>query len=277
MKLGIHLSSYTEIWEDTGLDYIAHAAQAGYDGVELPLMFPDSYDTQRAKSLLRQYGLQCSCGTGANPDDDPSSPDPEKRARGLHRLKKCIEICDYLESDGLGGVLYAPWMQLKNRRLAAENYKWAAETLHEAGEYAGKHGVTLSLELLNRYESYFINTVEDGKHFLEMVDQENIKLHYDTFHSYIEESAPVQAIRDAGSLIGHVHLCDNNRAAPGSGNVDWSGTLNALKDIGYSRWITVENFILPDCEIGDAVCIWSGNRDRYKNAEDACKFIRSLL
>ena len=49
MKIGIHLSSYTRDWSDDGLGFVRHAAETGYQAVELPLMFPDCYDVGKAK------------------------------------------------------------------------------------------------------------------------------------------------------------------------------------------------------------------------------------
>ena len=66
MKIGIHLSSYTKDWSDDGLGFISHAAQTGYQAVELPLMFPECYDVWRAKRLLKEYHMECTCGTGVN-------------------------------------------------------------------------------------------------------------------------------------------------------------------------------------------------------------------
>lgn len=277
MKLGIHLSSYTEQWNDTGLEYIPHAAKTGYQGVELPLMEPYSYDVGRAKTLLKEYGLSCTCGTGVNVKEDPSSSDSGIRKKGVERLKRCVEICSELESDCLGGVLYTPWMAPKNRKSAGDSYKWAAESLRAAGSYAQEHGVILALEMLNRYEGSLLNKVEEGIHFLELAGEKNVMLHYDTYHAYIEESDPCKAILLGGEKIGHVHLCDNNRGAPGTGNVNWAGVKKALTEIGYTRWAMVENFVVPDCQVGDDVCIWSGTGvDKYTNAEMAFSFVSNL-
>lgn len=277
MKIGIHLSSYTSQWDDPGLDYVAHAARTGYAGVELPLMHPESYDRQHAKDVLKEYGMQCTCGTGVNTEEDPSSEDPEIRKKGLERLKRCIEICDFLESDCLGGVLCSPWMQLKRRDRAAENYRWAVDSMYQAAEYAKAHGVILAIEVLNRYESYFINTIEEGMQFLNQMQHENLKLHYDSFHANIEEGDLVQAIRNGGTLIGHVHLCDNNRAAPGTGHIDFIKIHKALTEIGYDRWVTVENFVIPYSEVGEGVCVWAQKaQDPYDNAEKAFRYVNGL-
>ena len=256
MKLGVHLSTFTPRWEEDVLPWIPEAARIGYRAVELPLMFPERFDRAGAKALLKRHGLACTCGTGMNPEEDLSSPDPGARDRGLRRLQSCLDICCDLESDCLGGVLYAPWGQRFPREKARDRRAWALEGLRKTADYARGRGVTLSLELLNRYESYFVNTVEEGKALLAEVGRENVKLHFDTFHAHVEEQSLPGAIRLGGGDIWHVHLCDNNRAAPGSGAIDFGGVLDALAQIGYRRFLMVENFVVPDCPAGDEVCIW---------------------
>lgn len=278
MKIGIHLSSYTRDWSDDGLGFVRHAAETGYQAVELPLMFPDCYDVGKAKRLLREYHMDCTCGTGVNAAEDPSSADREIRGRGIERLKKCIQIASELNADCLGGVLYAPWGVRKPRAEASENYKWSEESICIAADYAKTCGITLSLEILNRYESYFMNTIEEGLQFLEKVDGNNVKLHFDTFHAYIEECDIRKAILKGGKQIFHIHLCDNNRGAPGTGRVPFQEIKEALLEIGYRRYLMVENFILPNTEAGNESCIWRENgRDVYQNAEAAYAYVEKLF
>ncbi|MEG1947154.1 MAG: sugar phosphate isomerase/epimerase family protein [Lachnospiraceae bacterium] len=278
MELGIHLSSYTKNWKDCGFGYMEHAARTGYTAVELPLMNPDTYDTAKAKELLKKYHLNCTCGTGVNFMEDPSSTDLEIRKKGKERLKKCIDIAAKLETDCLGGVLYAPWGLKKSRMQAQENYKIAAESMSEIAEYGKQYGITISLEILNRYESYFMNTVAEGQEFLKEIGNQNVKLHFDTFHSYIEETSIKEAIRTGQEDIYHVHLCDNNRCAPGTGAICWKEVKEGLEEIGYNRYVMVENFILPNTEAGMETCIWrESGRTVYENAEIAYCFLSNLF
>lgn len=113
MKIGVHLSIFTRKWDEDIFQYIPLAKEIGYDGVEFPLLNPLTFDYRRAKELLRENNLQCTCGTGLSNEIDISSKDEERRLKGIEHLKKSIDICNYLETDTLGGVLYAPW-GLKN-------------------------------------------------------------------------------------------------------------------------------------------------------------------
>lgn len=278
MKFGIHLSTFTKEWSEDVLQYVPAVKEYGYDGVELPLMSPDEFDLERVKKLLDQYKLQCTCGTGMNPTRDISCENKEIRQNGIEHLKKCIDICNELESDCLGGVLYAPWGQFKMRSEAMDDIKRSLEALSDMGEYASKRGVVLAIEMLNRYESYFVNTVNEGKEYLKQINNKNVKLHFDTFHSNIEEKSMYGAIVEGGKDIYHIHFCENNRGVPGSGNIDWNEVKRGILDIGYDRWITLENFVMPECGVGRDVNIWrSIEKDGNTAACEGIKFMKKLF
>jgi len=278
MKFGIHLSTYTKSWAEDVFQYMPLTKELGYDGVEFPLMDPKSFDTTKAKNMLNEYELQCTCGTGLNPNRDISSLNIEAEENGIKHLKKCIDICNQLESDCLGGVLYAPWGQYMTREEGRANIEKSLENLNKIGEYAKEKGVVLALEMLNRYESYFINTVEDGKQYLKKINHPNIKLHFDTFHANIEERSLKEAITNGGKDIYHVHVCENNRGIPGTGNINWTQVRDALVDIKYDRWITAENFVMPNCEVGKDTFIWREIEESGKKvAQESIKFLKDLF
>jgi len=278
MKFGIHLSTYTKTWAEDVFQYVSRSKQLGYDGVEFPLMDPDSFDVDKAKRLLKENQLECTCGTGLNPNRDISSLDKEIEENGINHLKKCIDICNTLESDCLGGVLFAPWGQFMTREEGKENIEMSLNNLHKLGEYAKDRGVVLALEMLNRYESYFLNTVEDGKAYLKRINHPNIKLHYDTFHANIEERSIKEAIVNGNNDIYHVHACENNRGVPGSGSINWNELKEALDTIDYDRWITLENFVMPNCEVGNDLYIWrSIDESGDKVAKEGIEFLRNLF
>lgn len=278
MKLGIHLSSFTPKWEDDVLPLVAIAGNMGYQAVEFPLMFPNEFDYKEAGKLLKQYNMTCTCGTGLNPMADISSADASIRLAGKERLKKCIEITEHLESDCLGGVLYAPWGERISRNTVEDRYGYAIESLVEVADFAKAKGVTLSLEILNRYESFFMNTMAEGLGFIGKTGCDNVKLHFDTFHAHIEEANIGDAIRMGGSNIWHVHLCDNNRGAPGSGSIDFPTILKALHEIGYDRNLMVENFVIPNSPAGEETCIWRKIWDTpEENARQAFAYMTKLL
>jgi len=137
--------------------------------------------------------------------------------------------------------------------------------------------VTLCVEPLNRFETYFLNTQEDAARFIDEIGEPNVRVHYDTFHANIEEKDPVKALKALGSRAGHVHVSESDRGIPGSGHVDWRGTLLALKEIGYNGWLTIESFAQPEPQLASAACVW---RDLATSGESLAReglaFIKSL-
>lgn len=278
MNIGIHLSTFTRRWNEDVFQYVSVAKEIGYDGVEFPLVDPFAFDYTYAKKLLAENNLKCTCGTGLNPIADISSVNEEKRLMGIEHLKKAIDICNHLESDTLGGVLYAPWGLKKSRAEAKEDILRSIDTLKDIDEYAQEKGVTLALEILNRYESYFINTVSEGLSLLKKIAGKNIKLHFDTFHAHIEEENMYEAILKGGDNIQHIHFCENTRGVPGTGQIDWSNVKKALKEINYDKWIMIENFVMSDCEVGNDVAIWHNRElNGFTAAYKAYQFTNNLL
>lgn len=278
MKFGVHLSTFTKTWDEDVLQYIPLAKSFGYDGVEFPLMDPDQFPIRDAKTMLADAGMACTCGTGLNLERDISSLDRDIEANGIEHLKKCIQICHELGSDCLGGVLYAPWGQHMTREEGQRNIDKSLSNLFTLGQYAREEGVVLALEMLNRYESYFLNTVEDGKTYVKQISHPNVKLHFDTFHANIEEKSMKESIILGGADIYHFHACENDRGAPGSGSIHWNEVKDALVQIGYDRWITLENFVMPECEVGKDTFIWRPiDESGSKSAESGILFLRGLF
>jgi D-psicose/D-tagatose/L-ribulose 3-epimerase len=278
MKFGIHLSVFTENWTDDLEQYILKSKEIGYDGVEIPLMDPFGLDVNKLKKILEDNQIQCTCGTGLSDRTDISSEDFLVRENGVNHLKKCIDICQQLGCDVLGGVLYSPWGKLYSRKESREKIENAIVCLQEVGHYAKAKGVTLALELINRYETYMLNTIQDGLDFVKRVDSEQIKIHFDTYHGNIEEKSIPNAIRSAKGKIHHVHFSENDRGIPGTGSIQWTQVKEALLDIDYNRWIVLECFVKPDCETGIGTNTWRPIEiNAEKTAQEGLKFMKDLF
>jgi D-psicose/D-tagatose/L-ribulose 3-epimerase len=134
----------------------------------------------------------------------------------------------------------------------------------------------LAEEVVNRFELYHLNTLDQAIRFVDEVGHPNCRIHLDTFHAHIEEKDPAAAIRRAGSRIAHVHISENDRGVPGTGSFAWDSTFDALRDIGYDGWLTVEAFgnFLPN--LAAATKIWRKLFDDEEQlASDAYAFLRS--
>ncbi len=223
-------------------------AELGYNGVELSLLDPS--ELLRLATIARDYGLEVpAVGTGLNYLHlglDLTSPDEETRKRALER------ILDFIASayrSEVGGVIIG---LIRGR---GEHYSTVEEALKVLeGQLrvicrsATDYGVRVFFEPLNRYETRLINTVSEALDFLGRLECSSVYLLLDTFHMNIEEPIIEDSIRTAGNKIGHFHVADSNRYAPGMGHLDFSSILAALYDTGYRGFLSAEVIIKPDLE-----------------------------
>jgi sugar phosphate isomerase/epimerase len=75
-----------------------------------------------------------------------------------------------------------------------------------------------------------------------------VKLLADLYHMNIEEVNLAEAIRKVGPLVGHVHFADSNRKAAGMGHTDFASIVVALREVGYSGYLSAEVLPLPDSD-----------------------------
>jgi sugar phosphate isomerase/epimerase len=121
----------------------------------------------------------------------------------------------------------------------------ALESLAEVCGLALRAGVIVLLEPLNRYECDYLNTQADGMLAASEIGAPNLKLLADTFHMNIEEADIPASLKAAGNLVGHVHLADTNRQAPGHGHLDVAAVLKTLDEMGYRGYLSFEVLPLP--------------------------------
>ena len=100
----------------------------------------------------------------------------------------------------------------------------------------------------------------------------------DTFHMNIEEKSLGAAIRSVGPRLRHLHACENDRGAPGSGNVAWNEVAAALKDLHYDGPVVIESFTAKVKSIARAAAIWRALAPTQDDlARDGLKFLKGLL
>lgn len=120
------------------------------------------------------------------------------------------------------------------------------EGLGELAEHARAEGVLLYLEPLNRFEDHMLNRVEQAVELAAAVGSDHVKVMGDLFHMGIEEDDSAAAIRAAGDALRHVHLADNHRAHPGTGQMDYRPIVAALGDTGFDGYLAMECGIRGD-------------------------------
>lgn len=256
LKYGVNLLLMTGKFDHESIDLIYKVADMGFDGVEIPIFDPDTVDVEGTKKALESTNLDCTGCTIMSPERDIISDDPEFRENGKNYLKSCIEILAELDSDTFGGPFCTATGKLVGRARTEEEWNLAVSGTQEVAEIAEKYGVTLALEPINRFETYFINTAADAVKFVKDVSSPNVRIMLDTFHMNIEEKSFYDAIVETGDLLYHFHSSENDRGTPGTGLVDWQDVFKGLDEIDYDRWIVMESFVPGIEEIAKAAAIW---------------------
>jgi D-psicose/D-tagatose/L-ribulose 3-epimerase len=229
----------------------------GYDGVEVPVFegTPDHF--ARIGRMLDAIGLQRTAITIVPTEDkNPVGKDPAQRKAAVEHLKHCVDCTAALGADCIGGPLTQTLGYFSGKGPTHAEFNRARAVHRKAGDYAQKQGVQIAIEAVNRFESYFVNTMADLAAYLDFVDHPAIKGMYDTFHANLEEADPIAAIKTIRPHMIHVHISENDRGVPGRGHVPWAETFRAIKKSGYDEWLTIEAFgrALPD--LAAATRIW---------------------
>lgn len=237
---------------------------AGYDGVEIPCFEGRPEYFARLKPRIADAGLAASA-VGVVPDTghDPISPDPDARRAGLAHLDWLVDCAAELGAELLCGPFHQPLGCFSGQGPTEEELGRLVEAHRAMADRAA--GMTLAVEPVNRFECYVLNTAAQSAAHVAAVGRPNFGYLYDTFHANIEERDPIGAIAETAQAITHVHISENDRGAPGSGHIDFAGTIGALGRAGYDGWMTVEAFgqALPD--LAAATKVWR----RLYDSEDA--------
>ena len=242
VKYGINLMLWADDMDESLLPVLESAKKMGYDGVEVPLFDLDAAKWARWSRRLDDLGLERTANHVIAPEFDPVSPDPAVRRAAYDHMTQVVDCCNVLGATVLAGPHQIALGVFSGRAPTDDEWKRSVDHIRRVAQYAAPSGLTLAEEVVNRFELYLLNTLAQASRFVDEVAQPNCRIHMDTFHSNIEEKQPGEAIMAAGSRIGHVHIPENDRGVPGSGHVAWDATFDALRDIGYDGWLTVESF-----------------------------------
>ncbi|MFX0197767.1 MAG: TIM barrel protein [Candidatus Hodarchaeota archaeon] len=228
---------------------IPHLKSLGYEGIEILPYDPLQINVSSVKNILRDQMEISAIATGAisfNYKATLLDLEESKRLVSLNLLERYIDLAYELEAANvlIGSVIG----KIKSKENRTDSTKWLVEGLRRSCEYARKLGVTLAIEPINRYERNFLNTVEEGLNIIKLVNSDNIHLLLDTFHMNIEERSIEYAIKIAGEEVVHVHVADSNRWPPGYGHLDFESIINALNEIGYDGYLSIECLPKPDLD-----------------------------
>jgi D-psicose/D-tagatose/L-ribulose 3-epimerase len=136
------------------------------------------------------------------------------------------------------------------------------------------------MEVVNRFEQYMMNTAAEAVRYVTEVGSPNCTVLLDTFHMNIEEDSFRDAIRTAGKRLGHLHIGETNRRAPGRGKIPWDEVFGAVAEIGFQGSIVMEPFLQPGGEVGRDIKVFRdlrGGLNLDREARRACAFVKAKL
>ncbi len=254
MKLAYTISAsptrFAAVAQGRGLGAsIRHLAGLGYQGVELAIRDPAEVNLEEIVEVTRQAGVVVpAIGTGQAYLEEGlclTAPDPAVRERTVARLEAHLPGAGRLTAFLIVGLIHGPVSSDIGRERATE---WLLDGLARVARRASEHGVRIVIEPINRYESNWLNTVDEVMDLISRLGAENVGVLPDTFHMNIEERDIASALQRARPRLWHLHVADSNRRAPGAGHLEFGGVVAQLHALAYQGWLSAEILQVPSFE-----------------------------
>ncbi len=280
MRLGINTFLFTSPFTTESTKHFPKFKKWGFETVEIPVEDPSHIDPAKVKAAADKAGLAigsvCACmGPGR---DFRGTPAEQKTA--MDYCKQLIDQMVVLGCPSLIGPVYSVVGKADAVEPAKQKEEWAlvVKNLKVLAKYAEQKGVQICIEPLNRFETDFLNTVEQALKLVKDVGSKAVRIHLDTFHMNIEQKNQADSIRKAGKLLAHFHACGSDRGTPGNDHIDWKPIAKALKDIKYNGDVVIESFTTDVKVIARAAAIWRRMEPtRDEIATKGIKFLKRAL
>jgi D-psicose/D-tagatose/L-ribulose 3-epimerase len=274
--LGVHALVWAGDTSPNSLDFaVARTRATGFDLLEFSLHDSLNMDVAAARAALQRAGLMVACSRGLAFDADVSSEDPHVVARGENLLHDSLAVTADLGGTILTGALYSA-LGKYGAPLTATGRRNVVSVLSGLAQEARRRGMTLGLEICNRYETNVVNTAHDALRLADDIGADNVLIHLDTYHMNIEEDDFVRPVLEVGDRLGYVHVGENHRGYLGSGHLDFTAFFHALRAIGYTGPVTFESFSSAVVMRGlsNDLAIW---RNLWSDGEDLARHARAFL
>lgn len=228
---------------------LAAARQLNIAAVELPAEQLDQRLPEIA-AALDAHGITAS-GINMGGHSGCLSADAQRRAQAADDLREALTCALDLEAHY---VSFAPQRGKSDLPdlspfataldLQKELLVWL---LRGISDLCDAMDVRLALQPLNRYETAFINRLDQAGYFLRQVDNHaKISIAAQLFHLALEEADLLAALRAHLRDISVIYLCDNNGRLPGQGHLPFDALGAALSEGAYAGWLVLAGAPLPD-------------------------------
>jgi D-psicose/D-tagatose/L-ribulose 3-epimerase len=259
MKFGTLFAYWTTEWQADYLYYAKKVKDLGFDILEVSagqLLTMSDKELADLHTLAKELGITITSNIGPAKDKDVASADPSVREAGINYLTDIMKAMDKIDSRALVGVLYSYWPCDYSDLDKPAIWARGIESVRRLCQTADSLGIDYCMEVVNRFETNILNTSEEAVQYCKDVDHKRAKILLDTFHMNIEEDNIANAIRYAGSYLGHLHVGEGNRKVPGKGHLPWAEIGRSLKDIGYDKGVVMEPFVRTGGKVGSDIKVW---------------------
>jgi len=258
MRFGLNTFLYASPFTNESVSMFKKLKKWGFDTVEVAIEDPSHVDPAVLKAAAAKAGLAIGsicAAMGPGRDFRGSAADQKNAQKYLTAL---VDQAAAMGCPRIIGPLYSVVGLIGSHddKTKAKHFKLVVKNLKQLAKHAEKKGVLLCVEPLNRFETDFLNTCDQGLRLVKAVNSPAVKLHLDTFHMNIEEKNQAAAILKAGKHLGHFHACGTDRGVPGGDSLDWKPIVAALKKIGYKQDVVIESFTTDVKVIARAAAIW---------------------
>lgn len=242
MKIGVSAFAWTGTFGVSHLELLPRMREYGFTGFEIPMFVPMELPVAALRRAFEANDLDCTICAILPAGVNPISPDAAIRTRSKGHLLACVETAAELGAHLLGGPLFAPIGYLPGHRPTGDEWMWAVEAFQSVGALLESCDMTLSIEPVNRSETYFLRTAAEASRFCDAIGDSRVGVTVDTFHANIEEKSIPAAIRSLGSRVKHIHASENDRGLLGTGHINFAEILAALDETGYEGYVVIEGF-----------------------------------
>ena len=281
MQFGASTFIWTSPFSDEKIGYLVEKIKNfGFDLIEVCIEDPDIINPEKVKKAAKEANISVIICGAFGPKRDVSSKDESIQENGINYIKICVDYAKVVGSPVVVGPMYSATgkASLLSPKEKAEQWNLGVKNLKIAADYANKKNIKLAIEPLNRFETDFINTVEQGVDLVERIGYANVGLLLDSFHMNIEEKNSADAIRYVGKKLFHFHACSNDRGTPGDGQINWKPIAASIKNTGYDGAIVIESFTPEIKEIARAVSFWRPiAKDQDLLAKDGLAFLKEIF
>jgi D-psicose/D-tagatose/L-ribulose 3-epimerase len=265
-KYGAHTFLWIDEWTtEKGNQAIAATGEVGFDFIEISLLKPEEFDAPAHKKALADAGIEAT-GSLVLPEWAHMPEEPEKA--------KIFLISALQKLEAVGGAFLGGCTAFALGKFTGER-QVVIDTLGEVAEEAKKGGITLGIEVVNRYESNLYNTLADTRETILAIGADNVKIHADTYHMNYEEDGLYKPLVECADVLGYMHMSENHRGLLGSGTVNWNEVFQGLADANYKGPMVVKSFPAVNPDLAAAIKLWRPPTQSSEFlAREGLKFLR---